>query len=360
MAIFLKVAGSYKEAADSFIKVNGVWVKTTKEYLKLNGVWVDETTAHANPPKVLSSKIYANNSHRILVEWDTEMKGSADIRFAISIIVNGAQPIVPNAVTFNKKYMTLSDNFKAGDVITWAYDDQNSTELLSTKVGDVEADNQTYGVTNTLVQADTPLTKPSTGDIDASGDIAGVTPTGTFVDFVITKGVNSDSTERGYKDPTTGASTGPFGSINKTLIEAGADLFGAYARIYPRAGNKVSLDLEVVLKANDDTIDKIWMKVGGKMYPLLHYPTASYVVNSTEGFDAFNTADATVTIGLKIERKAVPPPPDGGADDILDLDGDGLPDEVLVEFDGATMTHDDDSVNIDFDGDGIADLVIPK
>ena len=122
------------------------------------------TTPTVPVPKVLSSKIYANNDKRILVEWDTEMKGSADIRFAISIIVDGAQPIVPNAVTFNKKFMTLSDNFVKGQVITWAYDDQNATELLSTVVGDIEADNQTYAVENDLAD------EPDDGVLDLDGD----------------------------------------------------------------------------------------------------------------------------------------------------------------------------------------------
>ena len=102
-------------------------------------------------PKVISSEIYANNSHRILVKWDTPMKGTTDVRFAINIIIDGKAPIVPNAVTFNGEWMTLSDNFKAGQVITWAYDDQNATEQLDTATGNVEADNQTYGVLNKLV-----------------------------------------------------------------------------------------------------------------------------------------------------------------------------------------------------------------
>ena len=115
----------------------------------------------------------------------------------------------------------------------------------------------THTVTPLVIVADAPMVPPPAGDIDTSADIVGISPTGSFVDFVITKGLNSDKTERGYKDPTTGASTGPFGSIDKTLIEAGVEVFGAYARIYPRAGNKVSLDAEVVLKANDPDIEQM-------------------------------------------------------------------------------------------------------
>jgi len=307
-------------------------------------------------PKVIGSTIYANNHGRILVEWDTEMKGTADIRFAISIIVNGGAPIVPNAVTFAGKFMTLSDHFHAGDVISWAYDDQNASELLSTKVGNIEADNQTYGVTNNIIAASLP--QPAPGSVDSSADVPGVPITGTFVDFIVQQGNNTDNTERGYKDPSTGASTGPFGSINKTLIETGAEVFGVYCRIYPRPNNKVSLDLEVVLKANDPTISKIWMSIDGEMFPMLHYPPASYVVNSEEGFNNFNAKDPEARFGLRVER-TTPPPPDPN-DPGLDLDGDGLPDTIVYDEDGILITEDADSIDIDLDGDGIADISIPK
>lgn len=53
-----------------------------------------------------------------------------------------------------------------------------------------------------------------------------------------------------------------------------------------------------------------------------------------------------------------PPPPTN--DDVLDLDGDGKPDEVLDTALDATVTQDDDSINVDINNDGIADIVIPK
>lgn len=51
---------------------------------------------------------------------------------------------------------------------------------------------------------------------------------------------------------------------------------------------------------------------------------------------------------------------------ILDIDNDGLPDESLSIVQGAEgniameVTEDADSINIDTDGNGIADMVIPK
>ena len=61
---------------------------------------------------------------------------------------------------------------------------------------------------------------------------------------------------------------------------------------------------------------------------------------------------------LVINTHTVPPPPPN--DDILDLDGDGLADEVVADFGNVLITQDDDSINIDIDGDGIADITIPK
>ena len=155
------------------------------------------------------------------------------------------------------------------------------------------------------VHHDNPLTKPPAGDIDTSRDITGVAPTGTFVDFVVTQGNNTLLNERGYKDPTTGASSGPFGSIDKTVIEAGVEIFGMYARIFPPGGNepKHHLVLEVVLKKADATIKSILVKVGGKMYDLPNFNgSTTYTVNTTEGFDAFNNAHPTVNVGLQLKK----------------------------------------------------------
>ncbi len=44
----------------------------------------------------------------------------------------------------------------------------------------------------------------------------------------------------------------------------------------------------------------------------------------------------------------------------LDLDSDGKTDTEVLDDGGVRVTHDADGVNIDVDGDGIADVVIPK
>ena len=257
----------------------------------------------AGVPKVVSSKIYPNNSHRILVEWDVEMKGTADVRQAISIIVNGAAPIIPNAVTFNKKFMTLSDNFLQGDVITWAYDDQNASELLSSKVGDHEADNQTYGVTNGLV------------------------------------------------------ATAAFVSANV------------------RASSSTQQDVEVIL--SDDTgyasVHSEWaIKVNGTVIPAVGvsgHGNTNFFLRFAK--DVIAVGD-TVLVSHLVEdsgvKKFIDKPVDNGLADepddddepMLDLDGDGLPDDIIMEAGNITISQDEDSINIDLDGDGIADITIPK
>jgi hypothetical protein len=44
----------------------------------------------------------------------------------------------------------------------------------------------------------------------------------------------------------------------------------------------------------------------------------------------------------------------------LNSDGDNFPDTVLYEDDGVLVTIDEDSVNIDTNGDGVSDIVIPR
>ena len=44
----------------------------------------------------------------------------------------------------------------------------------------------------------------------------------------------------------------------------------------------------------------------------------------------------------------------------VDLDHDGHPDHIDLQIGPITVTDDDDSINIDLNSDGVADIVIPK
>jgi len=97
---------------------------------------------------VISSTIYTNNSHRIIAEMSEAVKSTGpDVRFQIAITINGGAPIVPNAVVVNGKFLTLSDNFKAGDVITWQY--STGQEKITSLVGK-EMDTLVHTVDNKL------------------------------------------------------------------------------------------------------------------------------------------------------------------------------------------------------------------
>ena len=102
-------------------------------------------------PGVLSSEILSNNDERIIVTFDQEMEAIGDIRQSIWIIIDGAAPVIPLVVTFSGNYMAIvfPSEFTKGEVVTWKYDDSIPTIKLQSKAK-VEADNQTYSVTNDL------------------------------------------------------------------------------------------------------------------------------------------------------------------------------------------------------------------
>jgi len=103
-------------------------------------------------PNVISSTIEAAADTDIVVVWSEDMKGTGSIEQAIKIIIDGASEVNPASVSFSGVNMTLvlTAAATAGQVITWAYDDQHPTETLETVSGNVEADNQTYAVTNNV------------------------------------------------------------------------------------------------------------------------------------------------------------------------------------------------------------------
>ena len=266
----------------------------------------------AKVPKVKGSEIYANNGKRIVVEWDTEMKGTASLKDAINIIVNGGAPIHPLAVTFNAKFMMMTGSFLQGDTVTWAYNDQHVTERLSTKVGDTEADNQTYGVDNKLVATAAFVS----AEVPASSG-------GWHVDVTL-----SDDT--GYASVSGEWELTVDGTKRNDIFVTGH--------------NTTKFQLRFVAGTDQTKLIK-----GGQTVTVTHKVEDSGVKKFT---------DSAVTNNLAVTPP--PPPPDDDDEPMLDLDGDGLPDEELFHIGQTTMTIDGDSLNIDIDGDGIADIVIPR
>jgi len=147
---------------DSGLKLYVVESISAMNYFNVNddvllGFMIHKPVVSQNTvPKVSGSTIFGNNDKRIVVEWDKEMKGSTDIRFAIDIIIDGTPAVLPETVIFEnvggKFYMMLVMTLPltASNVITWSYDDSTTYERLSSVVGDIEADNQTYAVDNKL------------------------------------------------------------------------------------------------------------------------------------------------------------------------------------------------------------------
>ena len=134
------------------------------------GIGGGTTTPTPTPATVKSSKIYANNDKRIMVEFDQEMQGVGDLRQKIFIKIDGGAPVIPSSLSFNGDFMSLvfATGFTAGQSVTWSYDDSDPTIKLETK-HHVLMDNQTYAVTNDLA-ANPPPPADDVPDTDV-GDI---------------------------------------------------------------------------------------------------------------------------------------------------------------------------------------------
>ena len=102
-------------------------------------------------PVVVSSIIKATNPKKIVVLFDQEMQKIGDVKHKISAVVDGSGLVNPTTVSFNHNTMnlTFAVAFVTGTSITWAYDDSDPVITLESKDG-IEADNQTYGVTNNV------------------------------------------------------------------------------------------------------------------------------------------------------------------------------------------------------------------
>ena len=107
-------------------------------------------------PKIISSEIYPNNAHRIVVMWDREMHGDPDIHMNMSIIKNGGAALLPKAVVFAAKamMMTLNVPAKSSDTYEWAFNDTDPGAILADKDGNSadtahhSVDNKTPGISS--------------------------------------------------------------------------------------------------------------------------------------------------------------------------------------------------------------------
>jgi len=119
------------------------------------GITMPYTNCNVVPPvvlpKVVSNIVTAPHEDTIIVTFDTDMQASNHLEKAISVTGN----TVLHASVSGKVLTIIIDNdLSHGDSVTWSYNDQHPTEEL-TSIGGVEADNQTYGVTNNLPFDDT-------------------------------------------------------------------------------------------------------------------------------------------------------------------------------------------------------------
>ncbi len=107
--------------------------------------------------KVVKTVVSSPATDGIEALFDRPMVYTNDAFLAISAIVNGGTPIVPTSIVSNPSdpselaFLFTGTTFKAGDVITWSYNDQHPTgEIKGAETGGVEIDNQTYTVKNEI------------------------------------------------------------------------------------------------------------------------------------------------------------------------------------------------------------------
>jgi len=269
-------------------------------------------------PKVIKSTIRIEGDG-IGIIFDQAMHMTKNLQDAMTVKVDGGAPVKADHIDITPDGTSIAlmfplHFFKQGQVVTWAYNDQHATEELKGAIaGGLEVDNQTYAVTN-LVMSKVPLV---------------------------------ESSEIYANNP------------NRIVVIWDREMHG---------DPDIHMNMEIIKNGGAPLLAKSVMFAGKNMMMALNTPATS-----TDAYEwAFNDTDPGAVLADKNNNMAdtskhqvinktpaaTPPPPP--ADDILDLDGDGIGDEVIAEFGNILITEDTDSVNIDLDGDGIADIVIPK
>ena len=274
------------------------------------------TTPPTTVPKVLSSQIDMATPDGILITWDMPMHISAKLSDAITVHIGATVATVKGVElepTDPKNMVIIMDKpFTKTDVVTWSYDDQHPTELMASIAG-TEADNQTYGAKIVNIPAAVFIVKGSA-----------IKPTNESAVVV-----------EWEEAPVV---TGDLTNVIRVSSPAGTD-------VKPIAVNVHGVDMFIEMKDKFTEPDVVtW-----------HLTKSS--VDNIKNAAGLNPIFGEYNVSNGISHQTPPPPP---ADDILDLDGDGKPDEVRGEFGKVLITEDSDSVNVDVDGDGVADIVIAK
>jgi len=126
-----------------------------------SGIEIDNQTygvtnnAGVAVPAVVSSVIAANNPHRILVEWSEDMQAEPNAHFGIAIVIDGASPIIPSALTVTGKYIAMAmpvppAPITNGQVVSWSYNKNNPDEKISGKATGQEPYKKSHDVVNNV------------------------------------------------------------------------------------------------------------------------------------------------------------------------------------------------------------------
>jgi len=284
---------------------------TWKRYLNLNPRWWDRlnpggSTTPTGVPNVLSSVISPDKPDEIIVMFDRDMEMSCNIYQDVTVKINGGAGVNPQTTAFDvtdlkKLYIVMASPFSAGDTVTWAYDDTGSCTMNQVADPKTEADNQTYDVDNQLT-----VTAPPP-DVHISK--AYTTTDGAEIIF-----------------ETDGDVEYTFGALEFTVKYNG--VIKQYAGINLVSSTKFAIQM-VDASVATDVITLSYSSPANNLEDFTDYPVENKVVSAA-------------------------PPPE------LDLDDDGNPDTVIYDDHGILVTEDDDSYNVDINGDGVEDLHINK
>ena len=108
-------------------------------------------------PKAEVSVITATQADGIDILFNVNVKISSNIKDALRVwiktdsgtITGVIKDVIQNPANHEEIGILMDKPFKAGQIITWAYNDKHPTEYIKSDNG-VKADNQTYSVINNI------------------------------------------------------------------------------------------------------------------------------------------------------------------------------------------------------------------